>query len=209
MRGDIAPIGVTNTGQHRPNIVFLGAGRPGHQRIPPVGADHDPRRFGNIRAAFRAAANAGHAAGGRGQSGDRELLPDFRPGLGGGVQQQLVENRPARRAHLGDPVDWRRFAGQLELAEIQSDCANDGAVGRQHALQQSPAFQARHPRRPDEMGRNGIARECRPIDEQHSTAAPRQQHRGRRAAAPRTDDDRVEHGRLPIASCSSQAAGRR
>ena len=152
MWGDVAPVRVTNAGQYRPDIVFLGAGRPRHQRISPVGADYDARLFGNLAAAFGMTANTGHPTVRRGQSGDGEPLPDFRAGFGGGIQEELIEQRPLRRTHLRHAVDRGRIAGQLKLAQIQSNRANYWAVGGEDALQQPPALQARHPRRPDEMG---------------------------------------------------------
>ena len=198
MRGDIAPVSVTEAGQHRPSIVFRGVDRLGHERIPSICTDHDPRLFRDLRPTLWATANSSHSTSRRSQPSYREPLSHFGAGLGGGLQQELVQHRPARRAHLSNPVERRRVAGQLELAQIQPDRADDRTVRRQHAVKQPPALEARDPGRPDEMGRNGIARESRPIDEQNAQASLRQQHGGRRPGAPCANHNRVVHRSPPV-----------
>src|SRR5205085_241366 len=68
------------------------------------------------------------------------------------------------------------------------------ATTRDESFEQSPALQGRDPEGVNHVGRDGVARERRTIDDEHLVALAREQHRGRRARAARTDDDHVEVG---------------
>jgi hypothetical protein len=171
-------------------VVLLGPNRAGDQRVPAVRPDDHPGALGHRAAAPAVAADAGHAAVLDEDLLDGEPLPDLRPRLGRGVDQQLVEHGPP--GAVGDrSVVGAGRPGDDEGAEVEGVGVDRRAPGRREPLQQPPPPQRRHARRVDDVGRERVAGEGRPVDDQDLVALAGQQHRGRRPGAARADHDRV------------------
>src|SRR5439155_11900184 len=60
-------------------------------------------------------------------------------------------------------------------------------------FEQAPSFRSRQRRLPDQVRRYGVARKLRLIDDQHSIALAREQHRQRRPRASCANNDHVLH----------------
>jgi hypothetical protein len=160
-----APVGVVAAQQRGPLVVLLGRDRPGHRRVAPVGPHDHPGLLGDGAAVAAVAADAGDAP-----VGDHDLL-DGEPlaGLGGGVDQQLVERgAPGAVGHRGVVGAGRPRDG--EGSEVEGVGADGWAAGGGEPLQQPPAAQRGHARRVQQMGRDGVAGERRPVHDQDFVA---------------------------------------
>ena len=137
------------------------------------------------------AANTDHLAVLDQEALDGEFLADLGPRFGGRVHEQLVQDRAPRR--VGDGCrGCARSSGDRERAEVECIRVHGRATGCQNAFEQSPVLERRDAGWMDQMRRDGVAREGRPVDQQHPVALAGKQHRRRRSGAPRADDDRVE-----------------
>ena len=92
------------------------------------------------------------------------------------------------------PSNGLRRSRELERPEVERVGGDRRATAGAHRVEQAPALERRHARRVDEVRGDGVARERGPVDDQHPVSLLGEQHRGRRARAPRTDHDHVVWG---------------
>jgi hypothetical protein len=117
----VTPVGVVGTGQRRAGAVRGHRHGARHQRAPSVRADDQARTLGEGRATAGVAADAGdplvfnqHCVHGKGG-------PHLRAGLRGGLDQDAVENRPARCVALAATVQRRGRASQHDRAVVEPE----------------------------------------------------------------------------------------
>ena len=209
-----APVGVVAGQELRLLVVLLGPDRAGDQRVPAVRPDDHPGALGDRAAAPAVAADAGDVPVLDQDLLDGEPLPDLRPRLGRGVDQQLVQHGPP--GGVGDrALVGAGRPGDGEGAEVDRVGVDRRAPGRRDQVEQPPPAQRRHARRVDDVGRERVAREGRPVDDQDLVALAGQQHRGRRPGAACADHDRVvpvpvgAHARPLLLGQMSEHHGRR
>jgi hypothetical protein len=158
------------------------------ERAQAVGADDDPRAVG---AAARA--DAGHAVTVEHERVDGIPLAHLDARGGGRVDEELVEHAAPQRVRIGHRADRRRRAAQRERPDVEGEPAGRCRARGDHLRQEPPAFEVRRARLVDVVGRERVARELGPVDQQHAVALAGEQHRRRRAGAARADHDRVVH----------------
>ena len=148
-----------------------------NERVPAVGADHDLRLLAYERAAWRATADA-HDPSALGQELlNRESLTHLRASCGGRLDQDLVEDGAADRiAHL-DVTGGRRGARERKGPDVEREGADRRGTRALDLGQQPPALEAGNPRLVNVMGRERVAREACPVQEQDAVAPARKQHR--------------------------------
>jgi hypothetical protein len=135
----------------------------------------------------------------------REMLAQLGAGAGRGVREDRIEDRAARRKRVAATVVRRRRADEREFADVERHAPNRRTAGRRDGVEQAPAPEPRDARRPDDMRRDCVVGKRGAIDEQDAVPFARQQHRGRRSGAARSDDDDVVHAGLHP-PCSTRAA---
>src|SRR4029453_4906620 len=91
----------------------------------------------------------------------------------------------------GGPGGGGVGSGEGEGAEVEAVGVDRGAAGRGDLVEQPPAAQRRHPRRVEDVGRDRVAGEARPVEDQDLVALAGEQHRGRRPGTPRPHHDHV------------------
>ena len=103
--------------------------------------------------------------------------------------------RRASRAYRRGATRWSTPARSLIRRTVCSSpvpeqhLADRGRTGACTAVEQSPAGQLDDAASGDAVGRDRVAREGRPVQQQHVVPGSGQQHRGRRPGAPGADDD--------------------
>ena len=128
---------------------------------------------------------------------DGEALADLGAGLRRGLDEQVVEHGPPRRVRGRAPSARAWRAGERERAEVERVALDRRAARGDDGVEEPPPPQRGHARGVDQVRRLRVARERRPVDQQHPVALAGQQHRGRCAGAAGTDHDHVvvAHGR--------------
>ena len=129
-----------------------------------------------------------------------ELLADLGAGFRRRVHQQLVEHGAARAVGHRSGLGARR-ARERERPEVERVRVDRGAPGRDQSVEQAPSLHRLHRRGVEDVGRDRVARELRPVDDEHLVALAGQQHRGRRAGAARPHHDCVVSVLAHVASC--------
>jgi hypothetical protein len=125
--------------------------------------------LGDYAAALAATANAGNPAAVSEDFLDGESLAGLGPRRGGGVDEQLVEDGPARG--IGDRgVGSAGRARDGERAKVERIGVDRRAPRRQELVEESPSVQRSDPGWLDDMGRNRVAGEGGPIDEENSVS---------------------------------------
>ena len=175
--GQVAPVRVVVPFERRPLVVLLGLDGLGDRRVAAVGTDDDRRLLGDVRPAGVMAADAGDAPVVVGdQVLDDELLAHLGTGVGGGIDEDLVEHGSTRRVRLGHAVEGLRRSRQLERPEVERVRGDGWATGRTDGVEQTPALERGDARRVDEVRGDGVAREHGPVDDQHPVSLPGEQH---------------------------------
>ena len=106
------------------------------------------------------------------------------PGRHGGLGQDRVEDVTAWSNEMvhAEPVLYR--PGDRPAVGVERHLAQSRGTGSQHRLQQPPAPQRDDAGAGDLVGRIGVARQVRPVQQEHIVAEAGQQHRGRRPGDP-------------------------
>ena len=146
-----------------------GADGPRDERMPAVRADDHPRVLGDVLPPC-VAANAGDAAVLDETLIDSEPLAHLRlpprmrrrPGACRARSAAGHTRRGSRRSP-GAPGDGER--SQVERVRVDRR-----APGCHEPVEQAPSLQRRHSGRMDEVRRDRVARERRPVDDQHAVA---------------------------------------
>jgi hypothetical protein len=198
------PVGVAAHGQGRPVVVDGRAHRPGDQRVLAVGPDDQRGRLGDALAPLGAPADAGDPAALDRELLDDELLAHLGPGGPGRLQQQGVKDRPARAVDGVDPLEGGVAALEHDRAGVEPHLPGRGRARGHDLVQQAPAPEPRPSRELHLVGGERVAREGRPVDQQHPEPLAGQQHRRRRAGHPGPDNNHVVH-RCPSSPASSEA----
>jgi hypothetical protein len=170
---DSAPVGVVGAGQRGPHVVGRGPDAARHERVHAVGADHDLRLLAHRRAADRSAADAHHPLALGHERLDRELLAHLGTGLGGCLDENVIEDGAANGIGVSDVTRRRRCALEREGPDIERVAADRRAVGPRDLRQQSPALEAGHARLMDVVGRQPVARKARPVHQQSARTSSR------------------------------------
>lgn len=156
-----------------------------------VGPDHHPRPLLD-RPAAAVAPHPDDGAVLLDHAVDREPFTHVDPGVGGRPHEQVVEHHPRRCVGRLDPVLGRpQRAGEPERAEVDRVAADGRRAPVDHGVEHPPPAQRRHPGRVDEVGRQRVARERRPVDQQDPVTLAGEEHGGRRAATAGADHDGV------------------
>ena len=113
------------------------------------------------------------------------------PARSGSVDEDLVEQRAARRVRRSVAVRRPGAAGDGEQAEVERVGVDGRAAGRDDLVEEAPAPQRGDSRCMDHVRRQRVARERRPVDHEHLVALAGEQHRSRGACAAGTHHDRV------------------
>jgi hypothetical protein len=187
---EAAPVRVVGGLLRRYRVVALRAYGLRHERVPAVRFDYDARSLGDRAAARFVAANARHHTVLDEDLVDGEPLAELGARRGGRPDEELVEHGPTR-AERGHALRRPGRAGDHDRSHVVGVRRHRRTARRPELLQHAPPLQRRDARRVDEMGRHHVARERRPVDQQHVVAVAREQHPGRRPSAARPDDDHV------------------
>ena len=135
------------------------------------------------------------------QSVDRKALAHVDAALRGRVDEQLVEHGSARTEAAAPAVRVGDAAAQREGPEVEDHVERDRrAVRGREPVEESPAVEALGAVRPDDVRRDGVARERGPVDEQDAVALAGEEHGRGGSGAARADDDRVIHMRPLLAA---------
>jgi len=201
VHGQAAPVAVIAAQDLRLLVVLLGTNRSGDERAAAVCSDDHVGLLGDGLAALGVAADTGDAPFLDDDVLDGETLADLRACLGRAVDEQLVEHgasRTVRDRGVGCP----RASGDRERAEVERVRVDRRTTGCREPLEQSPLAKRRHSGRVDDVGRHRVARERRPVDDEHVVPLAREKHRGGRPGAARSDHDCVVlvlgHGALLV-----------
>ena len=125
---------------------------------------------------------------------DDERFPHFRPGLDGGVHEQLVQDRAPRAESAASGVGVGDGALERERAYIEDQPEGyRRTAGRRESTEQTPPVHDLGAMRPDDVRGNRVAGERGLVDEQDPIAFSGQKHRRWSAGASRADDDRIVH----------------
>ena len=177
---DAAPVRVERRAHRGLLVVLLGLHRFGDRGVAAVGADHDLGVLGHRAAAGVLAAHADHGAVLDEDLVDREPLAHLDAGVGRGMDEHRVEHGPARAVGLVDAVASRRGDPAIVNGPKSKLYVRIGGTARRRQrVAETPALQRGHARCVDEVGRHGVARERRPVDQQDPVALAGEQH-GRR-----------------------------
>jgi hypothetical protein len=164
----------------RLNVVLRRADGPSDKRIHAVGADDDPGALLDRGLAFGPTANADDCVVGDEQLLDGEGFSNLDAGLRRRMHEKRVEHGAARAEAPHPVVRVRDRAAQREWTDIERHSpANGRRPRRRQAFEQPPASEKLSAMRPQDVRRERVAREGRPVDEQHRESAPREQHGGR------------------------------
>ena len=125
-----APVGVVARLQRRLLVVLLGADGVGDQRVPAVGADDHAGVLGDGLAALAVAADAGDAAVLDDDVLDGESLADLGAGLGGGIDEQLVQHGPPRGVGARALVGPGRAGDARRVRSRTRTCRSVGSRSR-------------------------------------------------------------------------------
>jgi hypothetical protein len=167
--------------------------------VAPVGADDEPGVLAHRPAAALVAAHAGDAPVLLEQLVDREALAHLGAGPAGGVDEDLIEDRPARAVERVDTVVDGEAAVEHGGTGVEAHLARGGRAGRDHVIEQAPAREPGDPRELNLVGGERVAREGGAVDDEHVEAAAGEEHGGRGPGDPGADDDDVVHGRRSVA----------
>ena len=120
---------------------------------------------------------------------DDELLSQFGASCNRSIHQQLVQHGAPGAVGLSDALVRPRGAADREGTEVEAVGLHRRATRSRQLLPEPPPLECGHAGRMDEVGRERVARERRPVDEQHVVALAGEQHRGRcaRATGPHHD----------------------
>ncbi len=122
---------------------------------------------------------------------DGEALAHLGAGGSRRVDEDLVEHGAARTVGNRVAIGRTSRAVDLEHAEVEAVRVDGRAASGDHLIEHAPALQCRDPGSMDQVGREGVARERRPVDDEHLVALASQQHGGGGAGAPGAHDDGV------------------
>jgi len=150
--------------------------------VPAIGPHHDPGVLDHGRPCRCLATDSRDAAVQDEELSNQEPLPDLGPRLGSGIDEQLVEDGPARA------VGNRRLcdAGASRDGEgpaVEGVGVDGRASGGNEAIQQSPPLQRGNARRVDQVRRDRVARKRGLVDDEDLMALPGKQHRRRTPGA--------------------------
>ena len=146
-----------------------------------VRADDEPRTF---RHRAPALLPTGDPALLDADLGDLEALADLGAGGAGGVDEDGVEDLPARAEERVDALEFRETAGQNGRAGIEPDLAGCRGTRCDHLVEQAPAGESRDPWQLHLVRRERVAREARLVHHEHAEATAAKQHPGRRSPPP-------------------------
>jgi hypothetical protein len=196
---DAAEIRVVATGRNRANVVLRSSHCARDEGVDAVGPDHYPGALLDWRSASAMTSNSHDGIVGHQQPVDGEALPNLDAGLGRCIRQEAVEHGPPRTEPAPAIIGVGNGAAKSERADIERHVAADRRrpCRRQRAAE-TPPREDLGSVRPDDVRRDGIAREGGSVDEQHLESLLRQEHGGRRARATRADDDGIVHLSLRV-----------
>ncbi len=213
--GDPAPLGpgVAPVGEIAPAAVLVrqggvvGSHLAPHQRPPPVGTD-DQRRVELVLVAVGiAVADPGHAPLVTEQLRGRALLAHVGPGRSRGVDERRVQPGAAHAERVVDAFDRRVAAAEVVPGPARERLGEMRRAERLDPLERTEPLQLGHAARPDQMGRQRVRWESRPVDRHHPAPGPRQGGRGGRAGTASADDHRVGVLAGPISQRRARFAG--
>jgi len=118
-----------------------------------------------------AASNAGDPIVFEGEVVDGGSVPELRAGFDRCVDEHLVQRRAPWRDPDRDAVHDKATSGQWEVAEVHCDRGDRRAAGRDHPVEQPPGGQPRRAVHVNVMPVGDLARESRPVNEQHIKAS--------------------------------------
>jgi hypothetical protein len=162
--GVVAPLGLRFRG------VLLGSHSSGECRVASVRPDHNAGPLDDGRAVVIVAADADHGAVIDQVVVDAETFAQLGSGAVGGVDEDLVENRSARRVSARDAVRRVRCPGDRDRAEVERVPGDWRRTRVDNRVEQLPAAQRRDGGRLHDVRGHGVARELGPVD--HEDGAP-------------------------------------
>lgn len=187
----VAPVRIIGGEQLRLLVVLFRVHRFGNDGLTSVRADDNVRVLFGRRAILGVTANADDLALLLNDFSYREPFADFRSRFGGGIDEDFVENCPARA--VGDRACWSaRCSRYGELAEVERISVDRRASGCDDAVEKAPSAERVHSGRVNQVRGNRVARESCAVYYQDLVAFTREQHRrGRSGAACAHYDDVV------------------
>src|SRR5208283_343287 len=138
-----------------------------------------------------------HTVGVEDELAHREPLANLGAVSSGPVHQDLVQVETSRGVVGVDSAVRRRLAGQGDVVQAHHEVADPRSPDRFDVAEQAPIPQQGGARALHVVGRNRVARELVPINDQDPVALSGEQHGERCAATTRADYDRVVH-RIPF-----------
>jgi hypothetical protein len=138
-------VGVVGTAKWRHSLVGRSACRSSDCGVSPICADDNVGVLDDHGPVLRLPAHAGYATAIPDEVVDGEALPQLGPRRNRGIDQELVEERTARRVRLGNAVPRRRGTEETEITPIQFEAADRWATRGDHPLEQTPVLELATP----------------------------------------------------------------
>ena len=174
---DAAEVGVVGTRGNRANVVLRSSYRRRDEGVDAIGANHHPGPLLDSPSVSSMASDAGDGVVRHQQLVDGEALPNFDAGLGRGMEQEAVEHGATRAEPAQAVVRVRDGAPKGERADIERHVPADRrCTCRCQLAEETPARQDFGAVGPEDVRRDGIAREGGSVDEQHLESLARQEH---------------------------------
>ncbi len=194
---ETAVVTVIERGERRNRVVLRRRDGFRHHRVHAVGADDDPGVLHHRRAAAPMPRDACDSPLVPEELVDAEPLTQLDAAFDRGIDQQLVEDRPAGTEPAASLVGVEHAAFEREGPDVERHLQADWrAAGGGEPREQPPPVEDLGAVRPDDVRGHRVAWKRRLVHEQDPVALAGQQHRGWRARATGADDDRVVHVHL-------------
>jgi hypothetical protein len=155
--------------------------------MPPVSADYDSRTLCHGRTAAVVSANSGDATIFSDNFLYGERFTNLGAGIRCGIDQDLVENCPARRIRHR-LFGYRGRSADSYRPEIEGISVYRGTIRADHGIVQTPSLERRHPLRMNEVCRDGVAGESCPVYNEDFVTSSCQKHCDWRAGTSSADD---------------------
>ena len=172
--------------------IATGADETGDRGSKTIGSDHELSRhlalpLTTIPEAYTADATVARAD----EIDEMRFERDFGTGSSRGVDQHPVNDRTPRRVETINVVLRFDLHRDDFVAIVKRRRSDHRRACRFDSVQNAPARELNNAGSHEGVGRDRIAPVATPVDREHSKASSREEHRGGRAGATRSDDDGV------------------
>jgi len=177
----------------------------GDQGMLTVGADDKSSRLGRRGLASFMTTDPDDAAPLPYELIDQVVLPDLCASRTRGLDEDRVQQRPARAVESVNTVVERKPAVQDDASRIESDSAGRRRPCCDEPLKQSPPVEQSHAWHLQLVGGQRVTRKPCPVDRKYPQSLAGEQHRGCCARYPSTNHDHVVASRRHPASAPNRS----